>query len=41
MSACSPAGLRGQDHVYGVHSHCHDINHRLASLCVGQAVDAQ
>lgn len=41
MSACSPAGLCSQDHVYGVHAHSHDINHRLASLCVCQAVDAQ
>lgn len=41
MSARSPAGLCSQDHVDGVHAHCHDINHRLASLCVCQAVDAQ
>lgn len=40
-NVCSPAGLCSQDHIYGVHSHPHDINHGLSSLGVCQAVDAQ
>ena len=36
-----PAGLGSQDHVDGVHPHAHDVDHGLACLRVGQAVDAQ
>lgn len=41
VGVCSPAGLCSQDHIYGVHSHSHDINHCLSSLGVCQAVNAQ